>query len=337
MRNPNGYGTVVKLSGNRRRPYAVRKTIGFNDKGYPIYKAIGYTDTKEAGLIMLAEYNRTPYDIDMRKLTVKEVYEKWSERDFQKMSKALTASMKAAWQHCKAVYSLKYSELKAYQMQDCIDKCGRGYSTKGAIKNLFHHLDHFALELDIIIKCNSNLISSPPVPETQKNPFTEKEIIAVWEISDAEWVDSVLCLLYMGWRISELLSIKISDVDIVEKVITSGTKTKSGKNRVVPIHPRLMPFIQKRYSRNNGYLFGCDGACCSVAHYYKIWNALMEKLNIRHTPHECRHTFRSQLDSLGGNKVCIDMLMGHKSSDIGERIYTHKTMEELRNTILLLK
>lgn len=41
MKNPNGYGTVVKLSGNRRKPYAVRKTLGFNEKGYPIYKSIG--------------------------------------------------------------------------------------------------------------------------------------------------------------------------------------------------------------------------------------------------------------------------------------------------------
>ena len=42
MKNPNGYGSVVKLSGRRRNPFAVRKTIGFNEKGHPIYKTIGY-------------------------------------------------------------------------------------------------------------------------------------------------------------------------------------------------------------------------------------------------------------------------------------------------------
>ena len=55
MRNPNGYGTVAKLSGQRRRPYIVKKTIGWNDKGYPIYDIIGYAETREAGNIMLAE------------------------------------------------------------------------------------------------------------------------------------------------------------------------------------------------------------------------------------------------------------------------------------------
>ena len=47
MKNPNGYGTVVKLSGNRRRPWAVRKSLGQNEKGQPILKTIGYTATKE--------------------------------------------------------------------------------------------------------------------------------------------------------------------------------------------------------------------------------------------------------------------------------------------------
>ena len=48
------------------------------------------------------------------------------------------------------------------------------------------------------------------------------------------------------------------------------------------------------------------------------------------------HTFRSCLDSAGENKVCIDRIIGHKSSDVGERVYTHKTIQELKNTIALL-
>jgi len=30
-------------------------------------------------------------------------------------------------------------------------------------------------------------------------------------------------------------------------------------------------------------------------------------------------------------------MMGHKSLDVGERVYTHKTIEELQSTIILLK
>ena len=41
--------------------------------------------------------------------------------------------------------------------------------------------------------------------------------------------------------------------------------------------------------------------------------------------------------SLGANKVCIDKIMGHKSNDVGERIYTHKVIQELKEAIELIK
>ena len=49
------------------------------------------------------------------------------------------------------------------------------------------------------------------------------------------------------------------------------------------------------------------------------------------------HTFRSRLDSLGANKVCIDKIMGHKTNDAGEEVYTHKTIQELKKMIELIK
>ena len=62
----------------------------------------------------------------------------------------------------------------------------------------------------------------------------------------------------------------------------------------------------------------------------------MNQLGITHTPHETRHTFRSRLDSAGANKVCIDLMMGHKSKEVGEKVYTHKTLSELRTAIELI-
>lgn len=37
MRLPNGYGSIVLLSGNRRRPYMVRKTIGYDKNNRQVY------------------------------------------------------------------------------------------------------------------------------------------------------------------------------------------------------------------------------------------------------------------------------------------------------------
>ena len=132
MKNPNGYGSVVKLSGNRRKPYCARKTSGWNDKGYPIYKVIGYFAERQEAMIALAEYNRNPFDVDLSKITMKELFEKWSKRDFSKMSKSSASSHKSAFKHASALHNAPYKNIKAYQMQEVIDNCGCGYSTQGA-------------------------------------------------------------------------------------------------------------------------------------------------------------------------------------------------------------
>ena len=67
MRLPNGYGGVVKLSGNRRRPYAARITTGWhiNDitgKRIQNYQILGYAPTRSEALQILARYNNYPID-----------------------------------------------------------------------------------------------------------------------------------------------------------------------------------------------------------------------------------------------------------------------------------
>lgn len=337
MKNPNGYGSVVKLSGNRRRPFAVRKTAGWNEKGQPIYISLGYTATREEGMIMLAEYNKNPYSLDHYNITAEELYKLWFTSENGKMSTSLRNAMSAAWQHCAPVYKLCYKDIKSHHMQSCIDSCPLSYSTKSSIKNLFNHLDKFALELDIITKCRSALITSPPVPETSRVPFTEEEIDALWSASGDEWADTVLIFIYTGLRISELLDMKCSDVNLKENILTGGTKTAAGKNRVVPIHPRILPFIKARVESGGEYLINVNGKKCTKSKYYTIWNKIMASHRMEHTPHECRHTFRSRMDSAGANKRCIDLIMGHKSKDVGERVYTHKTLEELHQAVELLK
>lgn len=195
MKNPNGYGSVVKLSGNRRNPFAVRKTTGWNEKGHPIYETIGYYPTREAGMIALAEYNKSPWDIDAEKVTLDAIFEQWSEKKLPKMGKSTQGSLKSAFKHTKSMWNMKYKEIKSFHMQDVIDNCGCGYSTQWAIKNLFGHLDKFALEIDVINKSYAQLTTAEPIPETTKQPFTDKEVKAVWKIKDQEWVDSVLVFL----------------------------------------------------------------------------------------------------------------------------------------------
>lgn len=331
MKNPNGYGTVTKLSGNRRKPWIVKEGISGRQK------PIGYTATKEEGMILLAQYNNDPWDIEADKITLQELFDLWEEKRAVKLGTSNRSSLKSAYKHCSKLGKVRYKQIKSYQMQDCIDSCGCGYSTQGAIKNLWGHLDRFALELDIISKRCSDLLTSDPIPETTKEIFTDEEVSRLWENQNFSWVDSVLFFLYTGFRISEMIDLRTETVNLQEWTLTGGTKTAAGKNRLIPIHSKIQSIVQKRFEQSkSGYLFEYNGKKLNQTQYREFWAAIMEALKMDHTPHECRHTFRSRLDSAGANKVCIDRLMGHKSKGTGERVYTHKNIEELRLNIELI-
>ena len=68
MRLPNGFGSVYKLSGNRRRPFVVKKTI--NGKQRPL----GYFETHDAALTFLLKYNHEPTGLTA---TFADIYEQW--------------------------------------------------------------------------------------------------------------------------------------------------------------------------------------------------------------------------------------------------------------------
>lgn len=343
MKNPNGYGSVVKLSGNRRNPYWVRKTKGWNEKGHPIYDTIGYTATREEGNILLANYNSNPWNIDKANVTLQELFDLWLEKKAPKLGKGNYNSLKSSYKHIKQHAKMKYREIKAYHMQDCIDNCNRGYSTQAAIKNLWNHLDRFALEIDIPSKNYASLLTSDPIPFTSRMPFSDEEIKRIWKAYDEqedipyiEWVDVILIFLYSGFRISELLGMKTVDVDIVNLTFKGGVKTKSGKNRIVPVHSRIIEIVKSRYNEESEFFISRNKKRVTDPTFRKYWSSLMSSLGIEKTTHETRHTFETILDSNGANRRCIDLMMGHVSKDVGNRVYNHKTIEELRAAIELI-
>lgn len=285
---------------------------------------------------MLAAYNANPWDIDKAKITLRGLFELWIEKKAPKLGESNRTSLLSAFNHCAALAEVPYRQIKAYQMQDTIDNCGRGYSTQAAIKNLWRHLDRFALEMDISSSHYSDLLTSEAIPPTNRLPFTREEIARLWEHQAEPWADTVLILIYSGWRISELLALSPEDIDLEAWTMQGGVKTRAGKGRIVPIHSRIRGFIEVRLAAGGPRLICYGGKPVSARRYREFWADVMELLQMKHTPHECRHTFETLLDSAGGNRKCIDLLMGHTSRDTGNRVYNHKTLEELRETVELI-
>lgn len=338
MRLPNGCGGVVNLGKKRRRPFAARITAGWTDEGKAIYKYIGYYAKKTEALQALAEYNNNPYDIDSRNLTFEEVYNMWAERSLKNVSKSKLTCYTTAFANCSSVHKIKIKELKAPHMQKAVDKCKkRSLSTLNNIKILFNQVCKFALENDFISKDYSQFVSISNTNDKKvKNEFTEEEIAVLWENTDNFYVKLALVLIYTGFRINELLQIKNENVDIENDFIRGGLKTKAGINRLVPIHPKIKPFIQELYSHENTYLYDNNGNVFKYQDIKVNFVKTLSAVNINHTPHETRHTTASLLDKYGANPISIKKILGHSTQDLTSSVYIHKNLEELKKAINLI-
>ena len=127
-----------------------------------------------------------------------------------------------------------------------------------------------------------------------------------------------------GLRISEAVSLKISDIDSQRKVIHV-RQGKGGKDRYAMLSPRLLAVLRSYYraARPKDYLFpswgpsghlGCGaltGACTLAAKHSGIPKRI--------TPHTLRHSFATHLLEGGTDSRTIQALLGHSRADTTAR------------------
>lgn len=118
MKLPNGYGSVYKLPGNRRRPWAVRITVSrrtdSQGKHHLKYQYLGYYPTYAEGLNALVHFHEatsasTPFQSSM---TFAEVFENWSKEHFPKVSDSNIRGYKAAFSLCTNLQSMPFAGIR---------------------------------------------------------------------------------------------------------------------------------------------------------------------------------------------------------------------------------
>lgn len=314
MRNPNGYGSVIRLRGKRRKPFAVRVTTHWDKTGKQQYKYIGYYKTQKEANQQLFYYNEHPYNVDVQSLTFSEVYEKWKTEKFDTIGRSSQLGYIAAFKNSKILHQLRFVNLKSSDLQEVFSSTKIKYGSKKKIKILFNQLYAYAMKNDIISKDYSKYIDiGKNTEENTRKPFTNKEIERLWD----------------------LLEIKNSDIDLKDRIIKGGLKTEAGKDRLVPIHSKILKLVKNRMNTKNEYLIvNFKGEQMKYDNYYREkFKPIMEELGMNHKPHDTRHTFATLLSNADANKTSVKKLIGHNSYTTTEKFYTHKDIEELRKAV----
>lgn len=349
MRLPNGYGSVYKQSGGRRKPWAVRITIhksrDKNGKLQTEKKYLGYFETQEQALNALSKYNENPYSIENHKITFAEIYERWSKEHYPKISKSAENGHRSAYASCESLYTMSFIDIRKAHLQAVVDHCGKNYPSLRKLKVLFNMTYKYAMENDVCQKDYSAFVDISQYRNKNPNskdrtPFSKNELNLTWDaVAQDEYVSVILMLLYSGCRVGELLDLKKKDVHLDECWFEiTQSKTEAGI-RKVPIANKVLPYFQHwmQNSPRDYLLCNSKGETLTYDHFYtKRWLPLMESLSMKHLPHDTRHTCISLLVTAGVDERIIRRIVGHKGRGVTDTVYTHIDMQQLLDAINLI-
>lgn len=124
MKLPNNYGSVSRLSGNRRRPFIVRKSLARKQM------VIGYYPTKEKALQALAEYNRQPDELPKSSITLTTLYKQWLPHHAPNLSKSGVASYENSYRHIQSIAAIPIQKLTYDDFQGVLDAMQLSYASK---------------------------------------------------------------------------------------------------------------------------------------------------------------------------------------------------------------
>lgn len=335
MKLPNGYGSIHKLPGARRNPWRVRKTSGWDESTNPprqMYITIGYFPTRQEAITALAEFNAHPYDIKTDNVTFAEVYKSWSEEHFEKIVPSAQRTWKSAYSYCKPLYGMRFKDIRASHLERTIKNASVGESTKCRMKSLFNLMYRFALKHEITDKDYAALCDAVKRPKAKivRIPFTSEEEQILWNNLSFPFVDMVLIGLYTGWRPQELAILETENIDLEQGTMRGGLKTESGRNRIVPIHPKIMPLVSALYNPKNKYLFNDKnsrtGTNLTYEKYHTRFTNICKQFEFEHKPHDTRHTFITNADRCGVKENMLKLIVGHANNDVTQEVYTHGTL-----------
>lgn len=334
----NGAGSVYKVKGRRRKPWAAVATRYVNCVRESVF--LGYFATEREASEALANIDTKNVSSEYNS-TLKDIYDAWSRVHFGDLSDASVEGYESAWKHLNPCHNKKMRDIRTDDFQVIIDKLiknGRSRSTCNKIRILANQLSKYAMERDITNKNYAQFIKLPKECKKEKEIFSDKEIEILFKNQWKQTAQIILTFIYSGTRIEELFSMETKNVHLKEQYMIGGEKTEAGKNRIIPINEKILPFIENWYDVNNQYLLTNSKGGKKNARNFREreFYPFLEEVGIlskdnprRLTPHSTRHTFASMMVQAGAQPELLQKIIGHENYETTIDTYTHFTKDDI--------
>ena len=357
MRLPNGFGRITEIKGrNLRNPFRVMVTDGIDENGHPIGKLLkpkAYFRTYNEAYQALVEYNKNPYDY-ANDITMNELYEAWFNVHSEKVTSGRKYSIKASWDYCKDIIGDSIVQLvrtpdikrlldNPYKFDMNGNKKYPSENTKSNMKITLALMFDYAVEYGYTDKNYVRDIRTGYGDSNAEKPhisYTKEEMNILWaNVGKNVFVDMILIQCYMGWRPDELCHLALNHINMNDWTIIGGSKTAAGRDRVCAVHEYIRPLIQKHYEAsiavNKEFLFLNGKRNVNYESLKLRFKDTVKELGISldHRPHDGRKQFVTMAKEAGMDEYAIKKMVGHRISDITERIYTDRDVKWLHSEV----
>lgn len=330
----NGQGSVFKLPSGK---YKAVVTVGYymsadgkrrrktHSKVFP---------TKKEAIAALPRLLNEPVKKQKKSITFKELYDKWLPT--HRAGKSTMDCYKAAVKHFEPVWFYPMEDLDVDDLQECLDTCGKGKRTQENMKALCGLVYKYGIPRQAIPD-NLNLAQFIVVggdKGAHRESFNDVQIERIrQQIGKAPYADYVYCLIYLGFRPTEFLTLDASRYNAEKNCFVGGGKTAAGRNRVVTISPKIRSYVSSIVgSKKEGPVF-CneEGAEWDLKDFTeKAFYPVLEEAGIdnpmveigggvmrhKYTPHTCRHTFATLMKNINAPAKDKLALIGHTSEEM---------------------
>ena len=198
----------------------------------------------------------------------------------------------------------------------------------------------WATAMNIFDKNPASTLEQPKIPQRLPKVISLKEVDEILNSNLTPMQKLVIEFLYScGLRVSELVNLKLTDIDIIAKYVRCFGK--GSKERIIPVGAyainilkSYLPYRELIIKRNNltskALLINDDGRKVTRQDVYNLVHKQGKLINKNISPHTLRHSFATHLLENGADLRVVQELLGH--SDVSTtQLYTHISKKRLKD------
>ena len=235
--------------------------------------------------------------------------------------------------HTKQFLNYTKKEISNLEEQDIKDYLSWLMSGKLAVRSIALKKAAIKFFFENVLNKKIIKITTPKIPKRLPDILTIAEVKSLIDNASTEKSKLLIEILYSaGLRVSELVKLKISDLDLNNKTgwVRAG---KGNKDRMFILAQTVVNSLNK-YVKNydiKQFLFPGKNSTITTRNVQKIIKKIALKADIKKkiTPHSLRHSFATHLLESGTDIRMIQVLLGHASLNTTEQ-YTHVSSTELK-------